>query len=246
MKCKIQWVCKDREGCWNPTPDTNDAVQLALVHKAQRDANGEVIGYTVPIINTYVPQGYAIDSEKYAFKLDWFRRLRTYFEKELDPEKPAIWMGDLNVAPEPIDAHHPDRRVNDPDFHIDAKKRLQGHCRLGVHRRLSKLHPDVVQYTYWDYYRNAVERNFGWRIDHIRQPSLSPKNALERKSIWPRGRSKGLQTTPSFGRNSSECFRWHAGHPMSAFTVSIVSASSARLSVRHRAMRGKRTATPDL
>ena len=30
----------------------------------------------VPIINTYVPQGYSISSEKYAFKLAWFRRLR--------------------------------------------------------------------------------------------------------------------------------------------------------------------------
>ena len=32
---------------------------------------------------------------------------------------------------------------------------------------LSELHPDVVQYTYWDFFRNAFERNFGWRIDHI-------------------------------------------------------------------------------
>ncbi len=30
-----------------------------------------------------------------------------------------------------------------------------------------KLHPERVQYTYWDYFRNAFERNFGWRIDHI-------------------------------------------------------------------------------
>ena len=30
-----------------------------------------------------------------------------------------------------------------------------------------KLHPDAVQYTYWDFFRNAFERNFGWRIDHI-------------------------------------------------------------------------------
>jgi exodeoxyribonuclease III len=24
-----------------------------------------------------------------------------------------------------------------------------------------------VQYTYWDYFRNALENNWGWRIDHI-------------------------------------------------------------------------------
>jgi len=121
----------------------------------------------IPIINTYVPQGYAIDSDKYAFKLDWFRRLRTYFEKELDPEKPAIWMGDLNVAPESIDVYHPDRRVNDPDFHIDARNAYKETVAWGFIDVYRKLHPDVVQYTYWDYYRNAVERNFGWRIDHI-------------------------------------------------------------------------------
>ena len=27
----------------------------------------------IPIINTYVPQGYSIRSEKYAFKLEWFK-----------------------------------------------------------------------------------------------------------------------------------------------------------------------------
>ena len=34
--------------------------------------------------------------------------------------------------------------------------------------RLSrKLHPDRIQYTYWDYFRNAFDHNWGWRIDHI-------------------------------------------------------------------------------
>jgi exodeoxyribonuclease-3 len=30
-----------------------------------------------------------------------------------------------------------------------------------------QLHPERVQYTYWDYFRNAFEHNWGWRIDHI-------------------------------------------------------------------------------
>jgi exodeoxyribonuclease-3 len=121
----------------------------------------------IPIINTYVPQGYSITSEKYALKLAWFRQLRTYFENHLDPKKPAIWTGDVNVAPEPIDVYHPDRRVTDPDFHIDARNAYKETVAWGFVDVYRKLHPDVVQYTYWDYYRNAVERNFGWRIDHI-------------------------------------------------------------------------------
>ena len=75
----------------------------------------------IPIINSYVPQGHKVDSDKYTFKLVWLRRLRRYFEDHLDPRKPAIWLGDLNVAPEPIDVYHPERRVNDPDFHIEAR-----------------------------------------------------------------------------------------------------------------------------
>lgn len=121
----------------------------------------------VPIINTYVPQGYKVGSEKYAFKLDWFRRIRRFFEEHLDPARPAIWLGDLNVAPEPIDVYHPDRRVNDVDFHIDARNAYKDAVSWGFQDVFRKLHPDRVQYTYWDYFRNAYQNNWGWRIDHI-------------------------------------------------------------------------------
>jgi len=121
----------------------------------------------IPIINTYVPQGYLISSEKYAYKLLWFKRLRAYFDESLSAKKPALWMGDLNVAPEPIDVYHPEKRVDDVDFHIDARNAYKETVGWGFVDVYRKLHPDVVQYTYWDYYRNALQRNFGWRIDHI-------------------------------------------------------------------------------
>jgi exodeoxyribonuclease III len=121
----------------------------------------------IPIINSYVPQGHKIDSDKYAFKLEWYRRIRQYFETQLDPNKPAVWLGDLNVAPEPIDVYHPDRRVNDPDFHIDARNAYKQAVSWGFIDVFRKLHPDRVQYSYWDYFRNAYANNWGWRIDHI-------------------------------------------------------------------------------
>jgi exodeoxyribonuclease-3 len=57
--------------------------------------------------------------------------------------------------------------VNDPDFHIDARIAYKETVAWGFIDVFRKLHPDVVQYTYWDFFRNAFERNFGWRIDHI-------------------------------------------------------------------------------
>jgi exodeoxyribonuclease-3 len=121
----------------------------------------------IPIVNTYVPQGNRITSEKYVFKLAWFKRIRRYFEERLDAGKPAIWLGDLNVAPEPIDVYHPDRRVNDVDFHIDARNAYKDAVAWGFTDVFRMLYPDRVQYTYWDYFRNAFQNNWGWRIDHI-------------------------------------------------------------------------------
>ncbi len=121
----------------------------------------------VRIVNTYIPQGGTVQSEKYQFKLAWFARLQTYFEEHLDRGRPAIWLGDLNVAPEPIDVYHPDRRVNDVDFHIDARNAYKAVRDRGFVDVFRKLHPERVQYTYWDYFRNAFQNNFGWRIDHI-------------------------------------------------------------------------------
>jgi exodeoxyribonuclease-3 len=136
-------------------PDSEDVRALETTHSG------------VTVVNTYVPQGYKVGTEKYVFKLEWFGRVRAYFKRRLDPAKPAVWLGDLNVAPEPIDVYHPDRRVNDVDFHIDAREAYKKAVSWGFEDVFRKLHPDRVQYTYWDYFRGAFERNFGWRIDHI-------------------------------------------------------------------------------
>jgi exodeoxyribonuclease III len=125
----------------------------------------EVNGIT--IVNSYAPQGQNVNTEKYTLKLAWFRRIQRFFEQQLDPARPALWLGDLNVAPEPIDVYHPDRRVNDPDFHIDARNAFKDVLAWGWVDVFRQLHPEQVQYTYWDYFRNALKNNWGWRIDHI-------------------------------------------------------------------------------
>ncbi len=144
-----------------------------VIHGLHDDADNEDVRILqtvvkgIPIVNTYVPQGNSITSDKYVFKLMWFKHLQQYFRTHLDPQKPAIWLGDLNVAPEPIDVYHPDRRVNDVDFHIDARNAYKETVNWGFVDVFRRLHPDRVQYTYWDYYRKAFEHNWGWRIDHI-------------------------------------------------------------------------------
>jgi exodeoxyribonuclease III len=144
-----------------------------VVYGLRKDADSEdvrilqTVVSDIPIINTYVPQGQSITSEKYVQKLLWFKHLKLYFETYFDPAQPALWLGDINVAPEPIDVYHPDRRVNDVDFHIDARNAFKDARAWGFVDLFRMFHPDTVQYTYWDYYRKAFDHNWGWRIDHI-------------------------------------------------------------------------------
>lgn len=122
----------------------------------------------VPIINTYVPQGFKIDSPKYTYKLEWFRRLRAYFARHLSPTKPAIWCGDLNVAPEPLDVHAPEKHLTHVCFHEAVRRAYKETISWGFTDVFRKLHPNRQQYTFWDYRQpSSVKANKGWRIDQI-------------------------------------------------------------------------------
>ncbi len=143
----------------------------------------------VRIINTYVPQGYAIDSEKYQYKLKWYARLRKYFDKHLKSDEPIIWLGDLNVAPEPIDVANPDRNLNDPCFHIDARREYKKTVTGRFVDVFRLKYPKKVQYTFWDFFRNAFENNRGWRIDHIlATPDLADLCTKVVVDLEPRGK----------------------------------------------------------
>lgn len=128
----------------------------------------QVVIQGIPIITTYIPQGYLIDSPKYEYKLKWYARLRKYFQKHLSPDRPAIWCGDMNVAPRPIDVHGPEKHLKHVCYHADAKKAYEQTVSWGFEDVFCKLYPDRQQYTFWDYRQpSSLEANKGWRIDHI-------------------------------------------------------------------------------
>ncbi len=123
----------------------------------------------IPVVNTYVPQGRSPDSPQFQYKLEWLERLRALFERHYSPQEPLLWMGDFNVAPEPIDVHDPKRLKNHVDFHPLARAALERIREWGFVDVFRLHHPDEPeQYTFWDYrVRDAVRRKLGWRVDHI-------------------------------------------------------------------------------
>jgi exodeoxyribonuclease-3 len=126
----------------------------------------EIDGVTV--VNTYLPQGQDPDSEKFQFKLAWFRRLKAYFERNFDPDGFVLWVGDFNVAPQPIDVYDPDRLAGSVGYHPAEHQALQAVMDWGFVDVFRRHNPAERVYTFWDYrLPKAVQRGLGWRIDHI-------------------------------------------------------------------------------
>lgn len=122
----------------------------------------------VRIINTYVPQGREIDHEMYQYKIEWFRRLRRYFDSHFKPTQKVVWVGDLNIAPEAKDIHNAEEQADHVCYHKDVRQAFKETMSWGFVDVFRKHHPEPGQYTYFDYRTpGAVKRGMGWRVDHI-------------------------------------------------------------------------------
>ena len=122
----------------------------------------------ISIVNSYVPQGTAPDSPRFAYKLEWIRAMRDYFDAAFAPADPLVWVGDFNVAREPIDVYDPEGLWGSVCYHPEEHSALDHVKEWGFEDVFRKHHPgEAKQYTFWDYRMNAFRRKLGWRIDHI-------------------------------------------------------------------------------
>ncbi len=131
------------------------------------------------IVNTYVPQGQDLESEKFRFKLEWFARFRKYLDGKFKPKRDAVlWLGDLNVAPTPADVHDSKKiwpHVCHCQETIDAFTAVTD---WGLTDLFRKHLPEPGNFTFWDYrVRGALDRGLGWRIDHfLATPKLAERS----------------------------------------------------------------------
>lgn len=122
----------------------------------------------VNIINTYIPQGQKPDSAKFAYKLEYYKRLSKYFRSRFKPDDRVVWVGDLNTAPLPIDVYDPERLYGSVCFHPAEHMALREIMSFGFQDVYRRHQPEEKEFTFWDYrIPNAVKRGIGWRIDHI-------------------------------------------------------------------------------
>jgi exodeoxyribonuclease-3 len=144
-------------------------IQRGFPHD-QPDAHARLLGATINgirIINVYIPNGQSVGSEKYAFKLDWMRRLRAFFDSRYQPDEPVLLCGDFNVAPDDRDVHDAEFWRGRILFSEPEKEALNLIRAWGFTDAFRMHHEQGGLFSWWDYRAGAFRRNLGLRIDHV-------------------------------------------------------------------------------
>ena len=121
----------------------------------------------VRVICAYVPNGQAVGSDKYAYKLDWLDALHDWVGEQLAENLQLALAGDFNIAPEDRDVHDPAAwagQILCSDAERAAFARLQA---LGLKDSFRLFEQPEKSYSWWDYRMLGFQRNRGLRIDHI-------------------------------------------------------------------------------
>ena len=121
----------------------------------------------ISVASVYCPNGSEVGSDKYAYKLDWYGRLRLLLEQTWTPAQPLVVCGDFNVAPEDRDVWDPERWRGQVLFSDPEKAALASLTAWGLEDTLRRLRPEPGIYTWWDYRQGAFHRGWGMRIDHV-------------------------------------------------------------------------------
>ncbi len=131
-----------------------------------------VSGVTIGCL--YLPNGNPAPGPKFDYKLKWFERFSAHARSLID-QGPVVLAGDYNVIPTELDAYKPERWVDDALFLPQSREAYRQLLSQGWTDALRTVYPSEKIYTYWDYFRDAFNRNAGIRIDHLLlSPSLAP------------------------------------------------------------------------
>jgi len=135
-----------------------------FVDEQKRLISATVAG--VRIVCGYFPNGQALDSDKFVYKLAWLDALTRWLREEALPAWPDLVLaGDFNIAPEAADAH-PEWKgkilVSPPE-----RAAFQALTECGLIDTFRLFDQPEHSYSWWDYRMGSFRRNFGLRIDHI-------------------------------------------------------------------------------
>lgn len=159
----------------------NDVVtDLEAIDDPQRRVLGCTIN-GVRIYNLYFPNGQALDSDKFHYKMNWLEALQKQIDKEREEHEKLIVMGDFNIAPADEDVHDPAEWRNKVHCSAIERTQLQRLYDKGLTDCYRQFEQKPKSYSWWDYRAGSFKRNRGLRIDLILSSEAMTKKL---KQCW--------------------------------------------------------------
>lgn len=121
----------------------------------------------VKVLNVYIPNGQAVGSEKYHYKLEWLCALKKHIEENYSVDDHLLICGDFNIAPEDIDVYSAEQWDGKIMASPEEREHLQHIKEWGFVDVFRQHQNEPGLFTWWDYQAGAFRRNMGFRIDHI-------------------------------------------------------------------------------
>jgi exodeoxyribonuclease III len=121
----------------------------------------------VRVINLYVPNGQAVGTDKYAYKLAWLASLRRNLAAELARHPRVVVMGDFNIAPDDRDVHDPEEWAGKVLCSEPERAALARILELGFVDTFRLFEQPGGVFSWWDYRAAGFRRNRGLRIDLV-------------------------------------------------------------------------------
>jgi exodeoxyribonuclease-3 len=143
----------------------------------------------VDIINVYAPHGGLKGEEKYAYKQDWYTKFKAFLEETFSPKDPLLVVGDMNIALTDQDVYDSSALEGTIGTLPEERRAFHNLLDWGLTDVFRHLHPERIQFTWWDYIGGAIWKNEGMRIDYIlcTDPLISQIEEVE-VDLWPRRR----------------------------------------------------------
>ncbi len=148
----------------------HQAADLVTEFPGLVDHQRRVLGATygsLRFINLYVPNGSAVTSDKYVYKLGWLARLSDYLKGQLQRHEQLIVVGDFNIAPEDRDVHDPAAWEGKVLVSEPERQAFRDLLELGLCDSFRLFDQEPAVFSWWDYRMGAFRRNNGLRIDHV-------------------------------------------------------------------------------
>ena len=134
------------------------------------DEQQRIISATIEgmrIICAYVPNGQAVDSDKYAYKLQWLNALQEWLSQECKTYPELALLGDYNIAPEDCDVHDPIAWQGQILVSPTERAAFQNLLKLELKDAFRLFEQAEKSFSWWDYRQLGFRLNKGLRIDHI-------------------------------------------------------------------------------